>query len=149
MLVPTDGSENALRAVDLAAVLARATGARLSLVIVHSLDIYALNSTGQLTWLGGTEFGGLSKEELDALVQRTIAGPAFNAALQRVGGGVEVRTYELWGQAAEEICRFAREQEQDLIVIGSRGRSAFRELVLGSVSSQVLHHAPCPVCVVR
>jgi len=149
IVMPTDGSKGALKAVRLAAQLARATGATLSLVIVHSLDVYAFNSVGQLTWLGGTEFGGLTKEEVDAMVQRNVAAPAFNAARQVIGEGVEVRTRELWGQAAEEICRHAAEEHADLIVIGSRGRSIFGELVLGSVSSQVLHHAACPVCVVR
>ncbi|MCC7410106.1 MAG: universal stress protein [Gammaproteobacteria bacterium] len=149
ILVPTDGSAGALAAAAFAGALARAAGAGVTVVMVHSLDIYSLNATGQLTWLGGTDYGALSKQEVDTMVRRNIAEPAFEKTRAAIGTGVSVQTLELWGQAADEICRQARDDGADLIVIGSRGRSAFGELLLGSVSSQVLHHAPCPVCVVR
>ena len=53
----------------------------------------------------------------------------------------------VWGHPAEAICKYAEQHKTDLIVMGSRGRSAFTQLVLGSVSTQVPHHAPCPVTV--
>ncbi len=61
--------------------------------------------------------------------------------------GVEVRTTVGVGQAAQVLIE--RSSDVDLVVLGSRGLGGFAELLLGSVSRQVLHHAACPVTVVR
>ncbi|OOG23541.1 hypothetical protein B1C78_11030 [Thioalkalivibrio denitrificans] len=53
------------------------------------------------------------------------------------------------GDAAEEIARVAREQNYDLIIMGSHGRSGFRALFVGSVATKVLQTAHCPVTVVK
>lgn len=50
---------------------------------------------------------------------------------------------------AESIISYAAEQKADLIVIGTRGRSGLKRLVLGSVANGVVAHASCPVLVVR
>jgi nucleotide-binding universal stress UspA family protein len=60
--------------------------------------------------------------------------------------GVEVTAVLLEGQPADVLCDQA--SEADLLVVGSRGLGGFRGLLLGSVSQQVVHHAPCPVVVV-
>ena len=60
---------------------------------------------------------------------------------------VEVRVLD--GRPATGIVSEAERIEADLIVMGARGLSAVRRLLLGSVSSEVVDHAPCPVLVVR
>ena len=61
---------------------------------------------------------------------------------------VELETRAVQGiGAAEALLEAAK--DADLLVVGSRGLGGFSSLVLGSVSSQCVHHAPCPVVVVR
>jgi nucleotide-binding universal stress UspA family protein len=50
------------------------------------------------------------------------------------------------GSPAEEL--LSATQDAELLVVGSRGAGGFARLVMGSVSSQVSHHAPCPVVVI-
>ena len=51
--------------------------------------------------------------------------------------------------AADEIIKYAREKDVDLIVVGTKGRSGLRKTLLGSVASKVVTHSPCSVLVVR
>jgi len=53
------------------------------------------------------------------------------------------------GSPSKTICQFAQDWQADLIVIGHRGRSGLSELILGSVSNYVLHHAVCSVLIVQ
>jgi nucleotide-binding universal stress UspA family protein len=81
-------------------------------------------------------------EERSAALERVMAGlaPTFGPMID-TKGHIEV------GQPADEILFAAR--DADLIVLGARGLGPFQRLLLGSVSDRVLHHAPCPVLVVR
>ena len=72
------------------------------------------------------------------------------AALAKAVGdnpGVELERVVLEGTAAG--CLLHEAEHADLLVVGNRGRGGFRGLLLGSVSEQCAHHAPCPVVIVR
>ena len=62
------------------------------------------------------------------------------------GGSAKVERRCVTGQPAEALIEAGK--DADLLVVGSRGLGGFRRLLIGSVSSQVSHHAPCPVVVV-
>ena len=75
---------------------------------------------------------------------------AVKEASQRlVAAGVEVECWALKGRAASVVVDEASEWRADLIVMGSRGHGEIASMLLGSVSSEVVDHAPCPVLVAR
>lgn len=64
-------------------------------------------------------------------------------------GGPKISTEVLFGSPDSRIVETAEELEADLIVIGSHGHKRWERLLLGSVSSSVVNHAPCSVLIVR
>jgi len=78
------------------------------------------------------------KEEAHDTLERTA---------RAMGGQVERRVE--FGDAAAEICRVAEGEDFDVVVVGSHGSGFMKRVLMGSVSQHLLHHAPCPVLVVR
>ncbi len=71
----------------------------------------------------------------------------WEAEARAIAGPV-VRSVELGGDAADEIVRYAREADCDLVVMGTHGRTGWRRLVLGSVAAAVVRQTTCPVLVI-
>ena len=63
--------------------------------------------------------------------------------------GIQTDFAQVMGSPGREICNAAKTWSADLIVVGSHQRKGLREMILGSVSNYVLHHAPCSVLVVH
>jgi nucleotide-binding universal stress UspA family protein len=63
--------------------------------------------------------------------------------------GVSAEANQISGSPGRRICKFAKTWKADLIVVGHRGRTGLSEIILGSVSNYVLHHAPCSVLIVQ
>jgi nucleotide-binding universal stress UspA family protein len=63
--------------------------------------------------------------------------------------GVNINTVLLEGDPAFEIMGYSDREKFDLIIIGSRGMGKFKEMIIGSVSNKVLHHAKCSIMLVR
>lgn len=70
-------------------------------------------------------------------------------AAEAINRGINTEYIQGQGNPAEEICQFARIWEADLIILGRHGRSGLTELLLGSVSNHVVHHAPCSVLTIH
>jgi nucleotide-binding universal stress UspA family protein len=63
--------------------------------------------------------------------------------------GIKCKTVRSEGNAAAEILLIADEEKVDTIIIGSTGVNTVKEFLLGGVSHKVIHHAKCPVTIVR
>jgi nucleotide-binding universal stress UspA family protein len=68
---------------------------------------------------------------------------------QAIAMGIKTEFTQIPGNPGQVIKNMAQTWQADLIVMGNRGRTGLRELVLGSVSNYVMHHAPCSVLIVH
>ncbi|HXX52565.1 MAG TPA: universal stress protein [Xanthobacteraceae bacterium] len=138
IIVATDGSAGANRAIDTAARIAKATGYELII-----LTIGGNISGAELRQLASAE-GDLSKTLEEATDQ--ILDQARKRALR--GGVSAVKTLSGWGDAAEAIIDAVQREKADILVVGRRGRSRLSGLLLGSVSQKLASLAPCKVMIV-
>jgi nucleotide-binding universal stress UspA family protein len=91
--------------------------------------------------------GGVSPEDPADADARTNA---LAEAREYLGGkGIDGVYVEGHGHPADVIVQEAEESGADLIIVGTRGLNAARRMLIGSVSTTVVHHAPCDVLVVR
>ena len=140
ILVAVDGSDQSMRAVDIA----------ISLAIKYDSVLTALYAIhipfGERLYSRSIWYKDFIED-----IRKDSGG--WLAAIQKKGkeNGLEIETRirETGESVPAEIVRYAREDKADLIVIGSRGKSDLEKLILGSVAAGVLSYAPCPVLVVR
>lgn len=150
ILIASDGSEGALKAARFAGGLARAAGARLTVLVVHSDELLMPYAWGAGEWPALPANAVISLEEIRAEVEKASAENEIRKTLEAAGDlPTAATTVQTWGHPGETICRYAADHAADLIVMGTRGRSTFTRLLLGSVSTQVANHAACPVTLVR
>ena len=141
IVVGTDGSATARKAVDAAAELARAHGATLEVVSAYEpvsgqrLREEARQVPPDLQWIVNP------REDVDATLREAAAGAAAS--------GVDATTYAREGDPADAILDVAEERGADLIVIGNKGMTGAKRFSLGSVPNKVSHHAPCSVLIIR
>jgi nucleotide-binding universal stress UspA family protein len=145
VVVAVDGSEIASEAVATVKrwpFLAATTIRTLSVAPEHTMwwpDTFTASSTDRAPHDQGVH--------ADALLEHnTIAAEA--AATLRAAG-FEARPEVRSGSPGQAVVAFAREEDADLVVMGSHGRTGVARLLLGSVARYVLHHSSCSVLVVR
>jgi nucleotide-binding universal stress UspA family protein len=140
IVVGIDGSECAHSALEHAVREAMLRGARLRVVCAWEIPagIY-----------GGEALAGeLDQITLDSFrkhAEETVRDAV--AEVKRTQASVQCDGEIVQGPAAEVLLREAK--GADLIVVGNRGRGELKSLLLGSVSHQIVQHAPCPVLVAR
>jgi nucleotide-binding universal stress UspA family protein len=144
ILVPTDGSEHARRAIDLASDIALRYDAML--YILHVISETTIPDE-VLDYIRVEKV----KEPPELVFQRKFGQGTIAAAEReaRNKGLKEVQSEVVQGDPAEEIINFAREKGVDMIMIGSRGLGQVKGMLLGSVSSKVCHVADCTCVTVK
>ncbi|MCC5884307.1 MAG: universal stress protein [Halomonas sp.] len=142
ILVPVDGSEGAKKALDVACQLA--TQADATLHVLHIPEELSHETT--LVWGIGAIAIEASRQERED-IGKQVVDKAAEAA--RAKGVTQVETVIGQGDPARTIVSEARRRGVEAIVMGSRGLSDLRGLVVGSVSHKVSHVAECTVITVR
>lgn len=147
ILVPTDGSDGALKAAAFAGDLARPLGARVSVLMVQderSVVAEAWNAVADPSAEEGAVASVRQSMEKSAYEQELAT---TKSAVGEISGEIDVT--QTWGHPAMAICEFAEKHSVDLIVMGSHGRGALKRAILGSVSHAVVNSAHCAVTIVR
>lgn len=136
IVVGTDGSDTAERAVREATELAKLSGAHLHVVTAYPVGQYRER-------LGSTA-------RRDPVDLREVAEAVTQRAAQRIASeGLDVDTHARAGEPAAVLIDVAEETEANLIVVGSKGMRGAARFLLGSVPGKVSHHARASVLIVR
>ena len=137
VLVAVDGSDNSFRALDMALLLSEKLGAKVTAIhVMEDIPVSYIVSEKLL------------REIVDAYKrenQLTLSKCSEIATKK----GLTIKTKLLQGNPGSIILDFCEKEKYDIIIMGSRGIGKFKELVLGSVSSKVLHHSSCHVLIIR
>jgi nucleotide-binding universal stress UspA family protein len=140
ILVPLDGSEHSIKALEKAVQIAKKFDGKITIFHAYTTHLVSLpkeyavpESTPRMIEISG-EVG---------------ANILADAKTRAETEGVQVETLLTMGHPVETILEASKNGKFDLIVIGARGLSPMKEMLLGSVSHGVTTHARCPVLVVK
>ncbi len=143
ILVCIDGSENALKAAEAACELAKKFDSKVTLIDVYT-PVPAYSSH-----LAAIEVAPVYEEFDPAVEQRMHDTVEHRTGKIFTDAGLKYDTRREIGHPVDKIVDAAANENADLIVMGSRGLGDFQRFLLGSVSDGVLHHAHCPVLIIR
>src|SRR5262245_26693951 len=134
ILVPIDFSDHSAVALDLAIDLARTYGAKLHLLHCYPIDPGAISP-----------YGLVMPEGLDRDIREAADQQLARWADKAAAAKVPVEQHLSGMFPSEVIARTAEEIGADLVVMGTRGLSGLKHVLLGSIAERVLRLAPCPV----
>jgi nucleotide-binding universal stress UspA family protein len=150
ILCPTDFSESSYKALKVADELTLHFSAELTLVHIVS-DIPSTAALPSPTASGPEPIPSPGfnvkryKEELDNKAKEALE----EIISEKVSSRQQVQAVVAHGDAANEIVRIAEEENVDLIVIATHGRTGWRRFAFGSVAEKVVRHAPLPVLTIQ
>ncbi len=138
VLIPTDFSDPSREAARVGVGLVAEGG---TVILCHVVDDTPLT----YGYVGVT----LSQPELQSRLAREAENELETFSVPETPSGVRVERRILHGNPFVSLVQFAREENVDLIVIGTHGRTGLRHILIGSVAEKVVRKAYCPVLVVR
>ncbi|WP_407270167.1 universal stress protein [Radiobacillus sp. PE A8.2] len=160
ILITFDGSDGSLNALQEAEKIGQLSKA--CLTIIYAQDHKPMNEVRDVPLYGVTTAPvtsmmnqsnahvGKLPVESNLIDFDQVADKIITIAKAKLSGSIiDVEIEVLMGTPAKELCTFAEHHEVDLIVIGQRGRSGIKKLVMGCVSNKVTNSASCPVLVVK
>ena len=143
ILIPTDGSKLSARAAAAGVELARALGARITV-------LFAAPAPTPLVYEKLIPVGYMPPDEHEAMIERAAERYLGAVAKQAEAAGVSCDTVHVTSDfPAETILETARKRKCDLVFMASHGRRGLQALILGSETQKVLAHAKIPVLVYR
>lgn len=144
VMIATDGSASAIEASERAVKLLRPDAKIILLTVVPDYE-------DPMETAGGIEGPALTEQDAEREYREHIeqGQDALRKTAMSLRPDVEVRLAPAETEPGHAIVAAAQEVQPDMIVIGASGKRLFRRLFTGSVSDYVVHHAPCPVLVVR
>ena len=137
VLYATDFSATSEAALPYATAICRKFGGTLHVA-------HVISDTSLLLMTGGVDYVSFGALYEDA---HTVAKEKVERVTERLGG-IPNRSYVRHGQVWKSLRSIVAENEIDLIVVGTHGRTGLGKLLLGSVAEDILRHAPCPVLTV-
>ncbi len=141
ILIPTDGSELAEKAIHHGLALAKALGAQVT--ITTASEPWDAVIVGEVAVV-------LPPEEYERIASESASKILAAAKAIATAEGVACNTLHIMGEhPAEGIVKAAKDKGCDLIVMGSHGRRGFSRLILGSQAYEVVSHSTVPVLIVR
>ena len=147
ILVPVDGSGNAARAASVAIKYAEKFEAELLVLHVIAIPAHILaeveGGIGALDGFESRQYFALARQKAKSIVDDVVK----SAKAKNVKATGIIQEYSF--SVVETIVDHAAGNNVDLIVIGTRGLTGFKKLLIGSISSGVVNHALCPVLLIR
>ena len=151
ILVPLDGSDHSVQALQTAIQIAKKFDGKLTLFHAYSITVTPI-VVPEPTTLTPSGVPIVTPAEVSKMAEaaRELGQRILDDGKQKAKSqSVQVESVLREGNTVQEIIRLAKEGNFDLIVMGVRGISKLRELLLGSVSEGVMKHALCPVLIVK
>ncbi len=137
ILIPTDGSDSAMRAANFALKIAKHF--KSEIITIYVIDRIILEEISKV----------YERHELEEEIRKKAERCLNYIVRLAERKGLKATSILVEGQPHDQIVRHAESLKVDLIVMGSKGRRGTNRILIGSVAERVIEYAPCPVLVIR